>query len=1127
MKKLLFLLAVLVTVFSCSEMYDDSALTSRVDGLEDRITALEQLCRNMNSDIAALQTIVTALQSNDYVTGISKVLQNNVEIGYEITFSKSGKVTIYHGQDGEDGAPGKDGVNGENGKDGADGADGHTPVIGVRLDKDGVYYWTVDGEWLLDENGNKVVAVGSAGDKGDQGDKGDKGDQGDKGDKGNSGADGVTPILKIENGLWYVSYENGADGTWIELGEATGADGAPGSSSSSIFSSVDTTDPNCVIFTIAATGETIRIPTWAAHEALYTLCNEINTNISSLQAAVAALESNDYVTSVTPLMDNGIEIGYIISFSKSGAITIYHGHAGENGSDGNNGTDGSAGSDAVIPVIGVRMADDGLYYWTLDGEWLTDEYGSMVRASGTDGAPGAPGEPGTPGDPGAPGNPGVTPQLKIEDGYWWVSYENGADGSWQQLGPSTGESGSGSSITVTQDDHYVTIILGDGTSFSLPRFINIEVTLDIYDQETGVQPGKEIIVNYSLSNATDATVVTASSDGNYVVRIEKTDNSSGRIIVKCPEVYTDGFINFIVSDGKGYSKVNVINFYEQKVSFSDDYQYNVDAEGGNISIPFSVNFDYHVVIDDAAAGWISIAPEVRSYMTDSYIDLTVTANDSETVRSGKVYIYADNNNGDYHTELTINQSSAYLTLERTRYVVPVEGGEYVTGIISSRGLSVVVPEEDASWISAVVTVGEATSSFVLTTTLAANDTDEMRASELSLFSSDGSTFLGSIGFVQLTDGAEDPEAMIFTTRANFSNDFTAYLPLYGEVDCFIDWGDGNVEYINGDNDVISHVYDVSEPASFDVKVIGQVERLSSYNITTHTITDVKQWGNVGLRNMGNAFSGNIYLTSVSDDLNSAFADVKFFYDAFNGCTGLTTLPENLFAACTNVTDFGGTFSGCTGLTTLPENLFAACANVTDFGGTFSGCTGLTTLPENLFAACANVTDFGYTFSGCTGLTTLPEKLFAACTNVTDFGGTFKGCTGLTALPEKLFAECTNVTNFVSAFTDCTGLTTLPEKLFANCTEVVSFERTFDNCVSLVEVPAALFDNNRKIKTFYYTFDDCNLLSGESPYTLIGDVKVHLYERADYPDYFATPTSHYSCFSSRNLTDYDQIPDDWK
>ena len=679
----------------------------------------------------------------------------------------------------------------------------------------------------------------------------------------------------------------------------------------------------------------------------------------------------------------------------------------------------------------------------------------------------------------------------------------------------------------------MTIILGDGTSFSLPRFINIEVTLDIYDQETGVQPGKEIIVNYILSNATDATVVTASSDGNYVVRIEKTDNSSGRIIVKCPEVYTDGFINFIVSDGKGYSKVNVINFYEQKVSFSDDYQYNVDAEGGNISIPFSVNFDYHVVIDDAAAGWISIAPEVRSYMTDSCIDLIVTANDSETIRSGKVYIYADNNNGDYHTELTINQSSAYLTLERTRYVVPVEGGEYVTGIISSRGLSVVVPEEDASWISAVVTAGEATSSFVLTTTLAANDTDEMRASELSLFSSDGSTFLGSIGFVQLTDGAEDPEAMIFTTRANFSNDFTAYLPLYGEVDCFIDWGDGNVEYINGYyyNDVISHVYDVSEPASFDVKIIGQVEQLSSYYITTHTITDVKQWGNVGLKSMAGAFEDNIYLTSVSDDLNSAFANVKSFNEAFKGCTGLTALPENLFAACTNVTYFGGTFSGCTGLTTLPENLFAACASVTNFGGSFGGvfsyCTGLTTLPENLFAACANVTDFRNAFEGCTGLTALPENLFAACTNVTYFGGTFSGCTGLTTLPENLFAACANVTDFSYAFNGCTGLTTLPENLFANCPEVITFSDTFYKCSSLLELPAGLFDNNRKVQSFSSTFHACNL-TGESPYTLIGDVKVHLYERADYPDYFATPTSYRYCFiSGKNLTDYDQIPDDWK
>ena len=55
------------------------------------------------------------------------------------------------------------GAAGENGKDGADGKDGHTPTVSVRLDSDGVYYWTIDGEWLLDGSGKKIRAQGADG----------------------------------------------------------------------------------------------------------------------------------------------------------------------------------------------------------------------------------------------------------------------------------------------------------------------------------------------------------------------------------------------------------------------------------------------------------------------------------------------------------------------------------------------------------------------------------------------------------------------------------------------------------------------------------------------------------------------------------------------------------------------------------------------------------------------------------------------------------------------------------------------------------------------------------------------------------------------------------------------------
>ena len=43
-----------------------------------------------------------------------------------------------------------------------DGKDGKAPVISVKSGSDGNYYWTADGEWILDGDGNKVKVDGSA-----------------------------------------------------------------------------------------------------------------------------------------------------------------------------------------------------------------------------------------------------------------------------------------------------------------------------------------------------------------------------------------------------------------------------------------------------------------------------------------------------------------------------------------------------------------------------------------------------------------------------------------------------------------------------------------------------------------------------------------------------------------------------------------------------------------------------------------------------------------------------------------------------------------------------------------------------------------------------------------------------
>ena len=242
-------IALAIVVSSCSK-FDDTDIWNKLNEHEKRIVALEELCKQMNTNISSLQSIVNALQKNDYITNVSPVRKDGEEIGYTITFAYGDTITIYHGTNGKDGANGKDGK------------DGYTPQIGVMKDTDGIYYWTVDGEWLLDGKGNKVQANGV------NGTDGTNGSNGTDGKDGSDGADGITPRLKIENDYWYISYDNGA--TWTELGKATGedgkdgqdgndgADGSDGADGDSIFSSV-TQDNEYVYFNLAD-GTMITLP---------------------------------------------------------------------------------------------------------------------------------------------------------------------------------------------------------------------------------------------------------------------------------------------------------------------------------------------------------------------------------------------------------------------------------------------------------------------------------------------------------------------------------------------------------------------------------------------------------------------------------------------------------------------------------------------------------------------------------------------------------------------------------------------------------------------------------------------------------------------------------------------------
>ena len=482
MKRLLYLLTVsmMLMVTSC-EQFD--GLSDRIDDLEGRVTRLERLCDNLNDNISLLASIVDIIQKNDFVKSVVPIEENGEVVGYEITFTQSGSVKIYHGKKGEVGAVGQ------------------TPVIGVKQAEDGRWYWTINGEWLLNDNGDKLLAEAI------------------DGENGAIGADGITPQLKVEGDYWYISYDNKA--TWECLGKATGEAGKDGDS---MFKSVNYNDDYVEL--VLVDGTMLRIPTWASHMLLVDEIAKINNNISAIQAAVKALESNDYVQKVTPVKDeDGNVIGYTLQFAFTGDVTIYHGEDGkdgEDGEDGKDGVDGEDGKDGYTPVIGARQHPDGIWYWTVDGEWLLDTNGNRVKTTG---------------DKGADGTIGITPELKIEADYWYVSYDKGQ--TWTKLGKAKGEDGAAGSagtagdaffkgVKVTED--YVTFTLVDGTVIQIPTWkAYLELADAVAHLNTNVQSMQTIIAAIQNNDFVTGTTEIVDPQTNEVIGYKLHFSKSGDI----------------------------------------------------------------------------------------------------------------------------------------------------------------------------------------------------------------------------------------------------------------------------------------------------------------------------------------------------------------------------------------------------------------------------------------------------------------------------------------------------------------------------------------------------------------------------------------------------------------------
>lgn len=270
-------------------------------------------------------------------------------------------------------------------------------------------------------------------------------------------------------------------------------------------------------------------------------CNgDLKDRVDTLETKVAALESkvNENVSSIAKLADAAAKAVTIASVTENDDKTSYT----IKFSDGKTAVL-TNGKDAEAPVVGMKEFEGDLY-WTVNGEFMTNN-GAKVPVSGK------------------------TPQFKIQDGKWYVSYDGKA---WDEV-PVSGTVEPKLEMTETETEYVFT--LGE----TVIRIVKEKAfAIKVKADSRMVVSGQAVTIGYTLFGADATTHVVAESKGleaevdeassTVKITVPKTISADAYVIVKAVRnsdgKYSTQYISFtqgetygtfggvIVKDGNEY-----------------------------------------------------------------------------------------------------------------------------------------------------------------------------------------------------------------------------------------------------------------------------------------------------------------------------------------------------------------------------------------------------------------------------------------------------------------------------------------------------------------------------------------------------------------------------------------------